>query len=226
MCNKKYIIAIDGACAVGKSVIAKELGKKLNIIYIDTGSMYRACSLYFIKNNIDITEDNVNKYINEINVDIEYDKQNNIEVYLNKENVTLKIRENEVSSVTSQVAKYKIVREKFVNIQRKMAENKSVVLDGRDIGTVVFPNADLKIYLVASIDIRAKRRKKDLEEKGEFLSIEQIKTELEKRDLQDTTRIESPLKKADDAIVIDDTDKTINEVVDEIIDLLKKKIGE
>lgn len=222
--NKKYIIAIDGPSAAGKSVLAKRIAQRLNILYIDTGAMYRAAGLYFIQNNIEMNEENVTNNIDKIDVRLGFDN-NNMKVYLNSKDVTDEIREKSISMAASDVSKFKIVREKLVFLQREMSKNSSVVLDGRDIGTVVFPNADLKIFLTASVEIRAIRRKRDLEAKGQFLSFEEVREDIQRRDLQDSTRKESPLKKADDAVEIDTTDSTNEITTNIVINLLKERVG-
>ena len=221
--NKNYIIAIDGMAATGKTSLAKEVAKRLNIMYIDTGAMYRACGLYFLQRNIDITEENVEKYINDIEVVLKIENEETY-VYLNGEDVTSKIRDSKVSWAASVVSKFKPVREKLVELQRKMAQNGSVILEGRDIGTAVFPNATLKIFLTASKEIRAIRRQKDYEKKGEFLDIYTIMADMEKRDIQDSTRTESPLVKAVDAIEIDTTPLTNDTTAEMVIKLLNERI--
>lgn len=221
--DKKIIIAIDGPAATGKSVLAKGIAKKLNILYIDTGAMYRAAGYFFVTNNIELNEKNIEENIDKIDISLKYVNGDTF-VYLNGKDITGEIRTEIMSIAASNVSKFKIVREKLVDIQRKMAEGESVVLEGRDITTVVFPNADLKIFLTASVDIRAKRRKRDLEKKGEFVELEEIKKSLQKRDTQDSTRKESPLMKAEDAIVIDTTDLTNDKTVDMVIGMLKERI--
>lgn len=221
--DKKIIIAIDGPAATGKSVLAKGIAKKLNILYIDTGAMYRAAGYFFVTNNIELNEKNIEENIDKIDISLKYVNGDTF-VYLNGKDITGEIRTEIMSIAASNVSKFKIVREKLVDIQRKMAEGESVVLEGRDITTVVFPNADLKIFLTASVDIRAKRRKRDLEKKGEFLDIDEIKESLQKRDTQDSTRKESPLMKAEDAIEIDTTDLTNDKTVDVVLDMLKERI--
>lgn len=219
-----YVIAIDGPCATGKSTISKELAKVLNITYIDTGAMYRAVGLYFYQKNIELNEKNVNDNINDIHIDIYYES-GIMKIMLNNVDVSDKIRENVISKMASDVSKYPLVREKLVDMQRKMGQNKAVVLDGRDIGTVVFPNADIKIYLTASADVRALRRQKDLVKKGEVIDIEKVKKELEQRDYNDTHRKYSPLKKADDAIEIDNSNMSQDEALKYVLTLIKEKIG-
>lgn len=221
--NNIYIIAIDGKAATGKSVLAKAIAEKLNILYMDTGAMYRAVGIYFLERNLEFNEENIKNHIDNIDIRLEY-KEGITKVYLNDIEVTDKIRTSEVSMAASDVSKFLPVREKLVFLQRKMAEGQSVVLEGRDVTTVVFPNATLKIFLTATEDIRAIRRKRDLERKGEIKDVEEVKEDLLKRDLQDTTRKESPLRKAEDAIEIDTTSLTNDETVDMVIEMLKKRV--
>lgn len=221
--NKNYIIAIDGCAATGKSVLARGIAEKLNILYLDTGAMYRAAGIYFLERGLEFTEENIKNHIDNIDIRLEYiDKVT--KVYLNDIDVTDKIRTSKASMGASDVSKFLPVREKLVALQRKMAKGQNVVLEGRDVTTVVFPNATLKIYLTATPDIRAIRRQRDLAKKGEIKDVEVVKEELLKRDLQDTTRKESPLKKADDAIEIDTTTLTNDETVDMVIELLKERV--
>lgn len=224
--DKNYIIAIDGGAGVGKSTVSKEIAKKLNILYIDTGAMYRAVALYFLNNNIEICDENENVINSELkNIHIILEQNNNIlKVLLNNEDVTTKIRENRVSMATSKVSIYKSVRKLLDEQQREMAKNNNVILEGRDIGTTVFPNANLKIFLTASVEEKTRRRLIDLTKKGENFTFEEVKKEIEKRDVNDSTRKESPLIKAVDAIEIDTTTKTIEELVNEIVDLIHSKI--
>lgn len=221
--ENKYEIAIDGPCAVGKSATAKMIAMKTGFIYIDTGSMYRAIALYYIRKKIFFEdEDEVNKYINDISIDIKY-KDNTQRIYLNNEDVTDHIRTSDVSDAASKVSTFKSVREKLVAIQRDVAFKNNVIMDGRDIGTVVLPNADLKIYLDCDLDERAKRRQKDYEDKGEIKTIDEVKKDLLERDHRDITREISPLRKAEDAVVVDTTNYTIEEVSDIIIKLFKER---
>ena len=221
--DKKFVIAIDGGAATGKSVLAKGIAKKLNILYIDTGAMYRATAYYFISKNIEMTEENIKADLDLIEIKLKYINGETI-VFLYNEDITDKIRTEEISMGSSNVSKNKYVREKLVELQRQMAGDENVVLEGRDVTTVVFPDATLKIFLTASIDIRALRRKRDLEKKGREVNIEDVKEALIKRDLQDSTRKESPLKKAEDAVEIDTTELTNDTTVDRVIDLLKERI--
>lgn len=205
------IIAIDGPSGSGKSTISKLLSNKLNMEYIDTGAMYRAVAYYLIKNDLLLNEEN----IKEIEIDF---KNNN--VLLNGENVEKYIRTQEISSYASKVSADKNVREKLVKIQRDISKNKDIILDGRDIGTVVFPNADYKIYLNANSKCRAKRRFEEIKDK-ENVSFEEVLSQIERRDFADSTREISPLKKAEDAIEIDTSEMSIDEVLEEIIKIVK-----
>lgn len=206
---KNFIVAIDGPAGSGKSTVAKILAKKYAMTYLDTGAMYRMCALYFIENEISIDKKkNIEENLPLINIDIEKDK-----FFLNGKDVSLEIRTPEVTGLVSYVAKIKEIREKMVELQRKISEGKDVILDGRDIGTVVFPNADLKIFLVASPEERAKRRMKDYEEKGIHEDYEKVLASILERDFIDSTRKEGPLKKASDAVEISTDGDTIDETV-------------
>jgi len=212
------IIAVDGPAGAGKSTISKLVAKKLGIQYLDTGAMYRAVTLYFLENNVDFSNiDEVEKNLDKIHIDF----LNNIP-FLNNIDVSKQIREKNVNDNVSAVSALAIVREKMVDLQRKMSNNKSVILDGRDIGTVVFPNANYKFFLVASVDLRAQRRyKEELEKGNKSANIDDIKKSIENRDYIDSTRTVTPLKKADDAIQIDTSYMNIEEVVESIISYIK-----
>ncbi len=217
----KITIAIDGPAAAGKSTIAKLVSKKLNYTYIDTGAMYRCVAYYSLKNNIDPKdEQKVCALLGEICIDMRPDGT----IYLNEENVSSLIRQNEVSMCASTVASYGPVREFLVQQQRLMAKNGGVILDGRDIGTVVLPDAELKIYQIASIECRAIRRHKENIERGIESSLEDIKLEIAKRDEQDMNRAISPLKKAEDAVELDTSSMTLDEVVDAVMKLVEERI--
>jgi len=218
--QKKYIIAIDGPSATGKSVTAKLLSKELSITYVDTGAMYRACAYYFITNNIEINEENANKYIKDIDIKLNY-FEGSIVIILNNVDVTAKIRTPEMSMGASNISKIGCVRDRLVDMQRKMGENTSLVMDGRDIGSVVFPNADLKVYLDADSKVRAVRRKKDLEKTGQICSLEEVEKEMQQRDFQDMNRENSPLIKVEDAILIDTTYMSVKEVAEYMMTLLR-----
>lgn len=219
---KNFIMAIDGPAGSGKSTIAKILAEKNNLTYLDTGAMYRMVALYFFENNVDLDNDmEVKLNLDKIKMDIEKDK-----FILNGKDVSKDIRTPRVSGLVSFVARIKRVREKLVELQREISRGKNVVLDGRDIGTVVFPNAPLKIFLIASPEERAKRRMKEYEEKGIKEDFEAVLANIKERDMIDSTRSESPLKKAEDAVEIDTSFMTIEEVTDEITRLVKEKTGE
>ncbi len=213
-------VAIDGPAGAGKSTIAKLVADKKGYIYVDTGAMYRSIALYIIKNEIDSDDDdNVRAACDNIDIKIKYvDKVQHI--YLNDEDVSTAIRREEVGNIASKVAAKKVVREKLLNLQRDIAKENDVIMDGRDIGTFVLPNAELKIYLTASVYTRAKRRYDQLVEKGENPNLGKIEEDIEKRDYQDMHREIAPLKQAEDAILVDSSDMTIEEVVDKIISLI------
>ncbi len=216
---KKIKIAIDGPAGSGKTTTAKLVANKLGYIYIDTGAMYRAVTLAWLKSGTDLTEENVCKLIKSIDIKI----INSIEgqkTYLNNIDVSEEIRMPEITKYVSPISAISCVREKLVSMQRELGKNGSVVLEGRDIGTVVFPDAELKIYLVASVEARAKRRTKELLEKGLTVSEEEIKRQIIERDNYDSNREISPLKKAIDAIEIDTSNLTIEEQCKKIIELV------
>jgi cytidylate kinase len=216
-------IAIDGPAGAGKSTIAKKVAKELGFIYVDTGAMYRAMALYMINNGIDASEtEKISATCQSADITIKY--ENGIQVvYLNGENVNSLIRTEAVGNMASASSVNGDVRKKLVELQQKLAQTTDVVMDGRDIGTVVLPNADLKVYLTADEDERARRRKLDYELKGESLNLEEVKKELLERDYRDTHREVSPLKKANDAVVVDTTNYKVEEVRDIIIDLFNEK---
>ncbi len=214
-------IAIDGPAGAGKSTIAKGLAKKLNAIYVDTGAMYRAIGLYVLRNGIDKNDEKaVIDAVKSINVSIVFEDGQQV-VMLNGENVNGFIRTEEVGMMASGISGYAEVREKMVSLQRQLAESTDVVMDGRDIGTVVLPNANPKIYLTASARVRAERRAAELEAKGEPADIDVIEKDIIDRDYADMNRAVSPLTKASDAIEIDSSYMTIEEVQQAIIDLCK-----
>ncbi len=214
-----YNIAIDGPSGSGKSTVAKEIAKKLNFIYVDTGAMYRAIALYYINNNIDIeNEELVNSKLNNISIEIEY--INGMQtIFLNEEDVSNKIRNELVALTASKISIFSKVRKKLLDLQRNLAKNNNVVMDGRDIGSFVLPFAQLKIYLSASSTIRAKRRFDELILNGASVDFEDIKNDIENRDYRDMHRKIAPLKRLDDAIYIDSSNLTIDEVVEKIIKL-------
>lgn len=217
--KKNIAVAIDGPSAAGKSTIAKLVAKKENFIYIDTGAMYRCVAYYCLSQKIDLNnEKEVENCLKDIHIQLTHDNK----VLLNDQDVSLDIRTDEVSLGASIVSRYMAIRKFLVDSQRKMASSGNVILDGRDIGTVVLPNADLKIYQVASVETRALRRYKENLERGLEANLEVIKEEIEQRDYQDMNRTISPLKKADDAIEIDTSNLTLDEVVEVVLNLIHK----
>ena len=214
-------IAIDGPAGAGKSSIAKALSKRLGYIYIDTGAMYRAVALFFLENNVaDGTDSRIESLLDKLEISIKYEDGAQ-KVILNGEDVTGKLRLEEIGKLASKFSAIGSVREKLVALQRKLAQKENVVMDGRDIGTVVLPNADLKIYLSASSKVRAKRRYLELLEKGQTdLDINDIEDEIIKRDMN---REISPLKQADDAYYLDSSDMTLEEVVSKILSMVKEE---
>lgn len=218
-----YKIAIDGYSSSGKSTVAKMLAKELKYIYIDTGAMYRAVALYLVKNNIDYNDEKaVESAIDKINIDFEYadDDSEKMLVLLNGEDVSGEIRTPLISNAASISSQFKAVREKLQVLQRNIADKHSCIMDGRDIGTKVLPDANLKIFMTASTDCRIKRRLDEYKAKGENFTYEEVKKEIEERDYRDTHRENDPLTKAPDAIEIDNTNMTIDENVDKILELL------
>ena len=217
-------IAIDGPAGAGKSSIAKALSKRLGYIYIDTGAMYRAVALFFLENNVaDGTDSRIESLLDKLEISIKYEDGAQ-KVILNGEDVTGKLRLEEIGKLASKFSAIGSVREKLVALQRKLAQKENVVMDGRDIGTVVLPNADLKIYLSASSKVRAKRRYLELLEKGQTdLDINDIEDEIIKRDEADMNREISPLKQAEDAYYLDSSDMTLEEVVSKILSMVKEE---
>jgi CMP/dCMP kinase len=204
---RKIIITIDGWSSCGKSTLAKQLAKALGYIYVDSGAMYRAITLYFLRNHIDWTEPSAVKHaLKEISLEFNYNpKSEQSEIYLNGENVEYVIRDLVVAEKVSEVAAIKEVRSFAVGQQQKMGKGKGIIMDGRDIGTVVFPKAELKIFMTADNAIRVERRFKELYEKNPNITIDEVKANLEMRDYIDSHRDVSPLRKADDAILLDNT---------------------
>ena len=214
-------VAIDGPAGAGKSTIAKLCAKKMNLVYVDTGAMYRAVALYLLESGIDVNDRTaVAEKCSGANVDIKYEDgiQN---VYLNGVNVTGRLREEAVGNTASVTSAVPEVRSQIFSLQRGLAERGGVIMDGRDIGTVVMPDADVKIYLTASSEVRARRRVLELEAKGEKPDFEEVKRDIEERDHRDMTREISPLKQADDAVLVDTSDMTIEQVVEKICSLCK-----
>lgn len=227
---KKIVIAVDGYSSSGKSTFAKAIAKRLEYIFIDTGAMYRAVTLYAIDNKIAmngvIDNEALEKAISKIEISFNYDNiQQKSFVYLNGENVESRIRGVEVSGLVSIVSQNVSVRELLVKMQQNMGRDKGIIMDGRDIGTTVFPDAELKIFMTASVDVRAKRRFDELILKGDNVSFEEIKQNIENRDYLDQTREISPLRKADDAILIDNSDMTMTQQVEWGMQIIDKIIG-
>lgn len=223
---KKINIAIDGPAGAGKSTIAKALAKDRNMVYVDTGAMYRAIGLYCSRRGI--AGNNaaaIEGELGNINVSLAYENGEQV-VYLNGENVNGLIRTPEAGAMASAVSVHAKVRAKMVDLQKKLAETTSVVMDGRDIGTVVLPNAEVKIYLTASSEVRAKRRYDELVAKGMECDLKELQKEIEERDYRDMNREISPLKKAEDAVELDTSYMTIPEVVAAMQNIIAEKIGE
>lgn len=224
---KKIIITIDGWSSCGKSTLAKQLAKELGYVYVDSGAMYRAVTLYFLRNNIDLAEKSeVKKALKDINLEFIFNpKSNNSEIYLNGENVEYLIRDLIIAEKVSDVAAIKEVRELAVAQQNKMGTKKGIVMDGRDIGTVVFPNAELKIFMTADNAVRVQRRFKELYEKNPNVTIEEVKDNLEMRDYIDSHREVSPLRKAKDALELDNTSLTEKEQFSKALVWAKERIN-
>ena len=218
----KFNIAIDGPAGAGKSSIAKRLAKELGYVYVDTGAMYRAMAYFFIKKDISSDElEKISKECDNINITISY-LDGEQQVILNGENVNGYIRNEEVGNMASAISVYPVIREKLVELQRKLADSENVIMDGRDIGTVVLPNANVKIYLTASSKVRALRRFEELTAKGISCNLDEIEKDIIERDNRDMNRETSPLKMADDAVLIDSSELDIDGVIDE----MKKIISE
>ena len=222
---KRVQVAIDGPSGAGKSTIAKELSKKLGFVYIDTGAMYRAVGLYVVNKGISIHDEaGVVAVLDEIDIDIYY-KDELQHINLCGQDVTHLIRTPEISMAASKVSSYMKVREKLVDMQRKLGEKYSVIMDGRDIGTYVLPNANVKIFLTADVKVRAKRRFDELIEKGQDVTYEYVLSDMEKRDYDDSHREHSPLKKADDAIELDTADLTLEESIAAVNRIISERTG-
>lgn len=222
---RKIIVAIDGHSACGKSTTAKEVAKILGYLYVDSGAMYRAVTVYFLEHHIAITNPReVARALSDIKVSCKINPQGMTETYLNGLNAESKIRKMEVAEQVSQISAIKEVRTAMVEEQRRLGKKKGIVMDGRDIGTVVFPEAELKLFLTADLLVRAFRRQKELLERDELVDLDDVIDNLKYRDQHDTARKVSPLVKAKDAIIIDTTHITIDEQVDEVIRLATGKM--
>ncbi len=216
-------IAIDGPAGAGKTTIAKRLGAELNFVYVDTGAMYRAIALYMLRHGIGADDDEaVRAACEEISIDIRF-KDGVQYVYLNGENVNGLIRTEEVSQNASRFSALAPVRDRLMQLQRRLASENDVIMDGRDIGTCVLPDADVKIFLTANSDVRAMRRYREQKEKGSDCSLDEVGKEITERDFRDTHRAIAPLKKADDAVTLDTSDMTIDEVIGSIKKIIADK---
>ena len=221
-----YNIAIDGPAGAGKSTIARRVAKELSFIYVDTGAMYRAMALYLLRKEVnkDDTEQ-IGNICQDAEISIEYQNGEQI-VLLNGENVNAYLRTEEVGNMASVSSAVPRVREKLLSLQRKLAKDMSVVMDGRDIGTTILPDADVKIYLTASSLTRAKRRYLELQEKGTVCDLDNIQKDIEERDQRDMNREISPLRQAEDAVLVDSSDLTIEQVVDRILEIFRARTEE
>lgn len=216
-----YSVAIDGPAGAGKSTIAKKIAKKMNYIYVDTGAMYRAMALFLLRNHVDPADSAaISKKCGEADITIRYEQGEQV-VLLNGENVNGLIRTEEVGNMASYSSPNPDVRKKLVELQRQLAKTADVIMDGRDIGTCVLPDANVKVYLTASSAVRAKRRYDELTAKGEVCDLSRIEEDIIQRDHQDMTRELSPLRQAEDAVLVDSSDMAIDEVVDTIIALCR-----
>ena len=219
-----FNVAIDGPAGAGKSTVAKSVAALKNFIYVDTGAMYRAMALYFLRKGIDKTDESaINAALGQVEITIRYEKGAQ-QVILNRENVSGLIRTEEVGNMASATSVYKKVREKLVELQKELARQADVIMDG-DIGTCVLPDADVKVYLTASSAVRAKRRYNELKEKGTDCDLDEIEKDIIDRDYRDMHRENSPLKQAEDAVLLDSSDMTLKEVVDAIVAMIEKKQG-
>lgn len=219
-----FNIAIDGPAGAGKSTIAKRVARELSCVYVDTGAMYRAMALYFLRNGIGKSnQERIPEVCSGAHIAIEY-RNGEQAVLLNGEDVTALLRSEEVGNMASVGSAVPEVRARLLDLQRELAASMSVVMDGRDIGTTILPDADVKIFLTATSETRAKRRAAELKEKGISCDIREIQKDIEERDQRDMTRSISPLKMAEDAVLVDSSDMTIDEVVTQILNILKNKV--
>ncbi len=223
---RKIIIAIDGFSACGKSTTAKAVAKSLGYAFIDSGAMYRAVTLYFMKHNVSITDPKaVSKALQQIEIEFRFSTENSRnEIFLNGLNVEDKIRTLEIAKHVSEVSAIKSVRVEMVAQQRKMGKKKGIVMDGRDIGTEVFPDAELKIFMTADKKVRAERRQKELLERGDVIDLDEVMENIKHRDHLDSTREESPLRKAEDAWELDNSDLSMEQQVDVVLKWVDQKI--
>lgn len=225
---KDIIIAIDGYSACGKSTLAKALAKELNYTFIDSGAMYRGVTLFTLRQNLihngSVKENTLGKLLPDVRINFRYNALTDLrELYLNDENVETEIRSMEVAKNVSKIAAISIVREKLVAEQQEMGKNGGVVMDGRDIGSVVFPKAEFKLFVTASIEVRTKRRYDELKAKGKNITLDEVKSNLEQRDLIDTTREIGPLIQTEDAVLLDNTNLNQQEQLDEVLSMLNER---
>ena len=224
--EKKYSIAIDGPAGAGKSTIAKALAKELGYYYVDTGAIYRTVAYFLDLLGISPKDvDGVERYIDELTVDIEYDEDGRQHMIMNGMDVTEEIRTQDISQKASLVSAHKVVRDMLLDMQRDVARHHNVIMDGRDIGTVVLPNATVKIFLTASAEVRAKRRTEELMSKGQKVSYEQTLKDIKQRDHQDSNRPIAPLKQAKDAVLLDTSELDIDGVIAQMKRIVGEKIG-
>jgi len=224
--EKKYSIAIDGPAGAGKSTIARRLAKELGFYYVDTGAIYRTVAYFLDLLGISPKDvDGVSRYIDELTIDMEYDENGLQHMFMNGMDVTADIRTQDISQKASLVSAHAIVRDMLLDLQRDMAKQHNVIMDGRDIGTVVLPKANIKIFLTADAEIRAKRRYEELLAKGQKVNLPQILKEVQQRDYQDTHREVAPLKMCKDSIKVDTSDMDIEQVIAAIREIVREKIG-
>ena len=217
-------IAIDGPAGAGKSTIARKVAEKLSFLYVDTGAMYRAIAVYFLRNGLDpAKEEDVKQVCEKADISIAY-KEKEQRIYLNQEDITGLLRTEETGKMASLSSAHPLVREKLLETQRELARKNSVVMDGRDIGTKVLPEAEVKIYLTASVHTRALRRYQELKEKGIDCQLSEIEKDIEDRDYRDMNRPVSPLRQAEDAVLVDASEMTIPQVLDKILEICKEKV--
>ncbi len=225
MTKKNFTVAIDGFSSCGKSTVAKAVAKKLNFVFVDSGAMYRAITLFIQRNDIALDDEvAIQQALDNIHIDFVPNLEKT-QILLNGEDVSEAIRTMEVSEYVSEVSAIKAVRKAMVHQQQQLGKKRNIVMDGRDIGTTVFPSADLKIFMTASPQVRAERRYAELAAKGEEITMEEVKENLAHRDHIDSTREESPLRQAEDAIVLDNTDLTQEEQLDFVLNLVREKLA-
>ncbi|MFO8144115.1 MAG: (d)CMP kinase [Candidatus Syntrophosphaera sp.] len=224
--DKRLIIAIDGPAASGKSTTARQLAQELGYVYLDTGAMYRACALKAKRSGIDLRdEQSISSMLNDLDISIKMTTDENV-IHLDGEDVSQAIRANEISRLASDISALPSVRYKMVELQRQLGAKGGVILDGRDIGTFVFPSADIKFYLTASLEVRARRRWLELEKKGVSVDLESVMRDLAERDRNDKARDLAPLSKASDAVEIDTSEMSVEEQVEALYKIVKTRMGE